>query len=209
MFSNNRIEAVGLTCQQLFGKHVRVVKLAACLLLLSSLTLTRPALAGEGVSQSTGKPLVVGETAPDFSLKADDGKTVKLSDYRNKKNVVVFFYVKDDTPICTKESCAFKDSYEKFKIANAEVFGVSSDPIESHKRFKSENKLPYELLSDQDGTLRKLWGVPIGKGGLPGRYTYVIDKNGTVKKIYGGMFEDRKHVIESLRALGDMSISAY
>jgi thioredoxin-dependent peroxiredoxin len=209
MFSNNHIEAIGLTCQQFFGKHARVAKLAACLLLLSSLTGSRPALAGEGVSQSTGKPLVVGETAPDFTLKADDGKTVKLSDYRNKKNVVVFFYLKDDTPVCTKESCAFKDSYQKFKIANAEVFGVSSDPVESHQKFKSENKLPYELLSDTDGSLRKLWGVPTEIGGVPGRYTYVIDKNGTVKKIYGGRFEDRKHVIESLRALGDMSISAY
>jgi peroxiredoxin Q/BCP len=209
MFSNNRIKAIGLSCQQLLGRHAQVAKLAACFLLLSSLTGTMPALAKEGVSQSTGKPLTVGEAAPDFSLKADDGNTVKLSDFRNKKNVVVFFYFKDDTPVCTKESCAFRDSYEKFKIANAEVFGVSSDPVDSHQKFKSENKLPYELLSDPDNSLRKSWGVPTEIGGVPGRYTYVIDKNGVVKKIYGGMFEDRKHVIESLRALGDMSISAY
>jgi len=196
MFFENHIEAIGRTFRRL-----NVAKLAACLLLASSLT-------GALTLSANAKSLAVGETAPDFTLKADDGTSVKLSDFRNKKNVVVFFYYKDDTPVCTKESCAFKDSYEKFKVANAEVFGVSSDPVESHQKFKKENSLPYELLSDPDGSLRKEWGVP-SVAGMPGRYTYVIDKNGVVKKIYGGMFESKKHVIESLRALGDVSISAY
>jgi thioredoxin-dependent peroxiredoxin len=196
MFFQNPIEAIGRTL-----KRANVAKLAACLLLASSLT-------GIPMLSADAKALAIGDTAPDFTLKADDGTTVKLSDFKNKKNVVVFFYYKDDTPVCTKESCAFKDSYEKFKVANAEVFGVSSDPVESHQKFKKENSLPYELLSDPDGTLRKEWGVPT-VAGMPGRFTYVIDKNGVVKKIYGGMFESKKHVIESLRALGDVSISAY
>jgi peroxiredoxin Q/BCP len=199
MFFENHIEAVGRIFKPFNRGHLNVAKFAACLLLASSVTGSIPAL---------GKTLEVGEVAPDFTLKADDGKTVKLSNFRNKKNVVVFFYFRDDTPVCTKESCAFKDSYQKFKIANAEVFGVSADPIESHQKFKKENGLPYELLSDPDNTLRKLWGVP-SIGGVPGRYTYVLDKTGTVKKIYNGMFESKQHVIESLRALGDVSISAY
>jgi thioredoxin-dependent peroxiredoxin len=155
------------------------------------------------------KALVEGMTAPDWTLTDQDGKQVKLSDFKNKKNVVVFFYYKDDTPVCTKESCSFRDSYEKFKIANAEVFGVSSDPQESHAKFKQKNNLPYDLLTDKDSAVRKSWGVP-SDNGMPGRYTYVLDKKGTVKKIYsGGMFESNKHVVEALKSLGDFGVSAY
>jgi len=160
-------------------------------------------------SEETSKALVEGMTAPDWTLTDQDGKKIKLSDFKNKKNVVVFFYYKDDTPVCTKESCSFRDSYEKFKIANAEVFGVSSDSPESHSKFKTKNNLPYDLLSDKDGAVRKSWGVPTDKG-MPGRYTYVLDKKGTVKKIYtGGMFESKQHVVEALKSLGDFGVSAY
>ena len=155
------------------------------------------------------KSLVEGMTAPDWTLTDQDGKQIKLSDFKNKKNVVVFFYYKDDTPVCTKESCSFRDSYEKFKIANAEVFGVSSDPVESHLKFKQKNNLPYDLLTDKDGAVRKSWGVPTDSG-MPGRYTYVLDKKGTVRKIYsGGIMESNKHVVEALKSLGDFGVSAY
>jgi peroxiredoxin Q/BCP len=159
-------------------------------------------------SMAANKPLMKGQTAPDWTLPDQNGKPVSLHDYRDKKNVVVFFFWKDDGPVCTKESCTFRDSYEKFNVENAAVIGISGDTQERHQKFKADNKLPYPLLSDPDGKVRALWGVPTEKG-MPGRFTYVIDKTGVVRKIYGGLYEDKRHVVEALKALGDFNLSAF
>lgn len=145
--------------------------------------------------------LPLGEKAPDFSLKNQDGKLVKLSDFKGKKNVVVYFYPKDNTPICTKESCSFRDAYEVFQKMGAEVIGVSGDSIESHKKFIAEHKLPFTLLSDEKGELRKAWGVPKTAGMMPGRVTFVIDKNGICKHVFSSQLDSKKHVDEAKAVL--------
>ncbi len=120
----------------------------------------------------------VGEVAPDFTLPNQDGKPVTLSSLRGKI-VILYFYPKDFTSGCTKEACHFRDAYEDFTEANAEVVGVSGDSIESHKRFIDQNLLPFTLLSDENGDMKRLYGVA---GHLfPGRVTFVIDKEGIIQ----------------------------
>src|SRR5512138_38305 len=114
-----------------------------------------------------------GRKAPDFSLPDQDGKMHKLSEYRGKP-VVLYFYPKDDTPGCTKEACSFRDQYEDFVAAGAEVLGVSSDDEAAHRKFTEKYRLPFTLLSDRGGAVRKLYKVPATLGLLPGRVTYVI-----------------------------------
>ena len=147
----------------------------------------------------------VGDLAPDFSLPSQDGKTVSLKDFRDKKAVVLYFYPKDDTPGCTREACAFRDSYEDFKDAGAEVIGVSSDSPESHQQFIAKYHLPFILLSDSDTGLRKLYGVQSVTtekyGVLPGRVTYVIDKGGVVRHVFSSLFEAERHIPEAINTL--------
>lgn len=145
--------------------------------------------------------LPMNEKAPDFSLKNQDGKIVKLSDYKGKKNVVVYFYPKDNTPICTKESCSFRDAYEEFQKMGAEVIGVSGDSVESHKEFIADHKLPFILLSDEKGELRKAWGVPKTAMMMPGRVTFVIDKEGVCRHVFSSQLDSKKHVDEAKAVL--------
>ena len=145
--------------------------------------------------------LKVGDTAPDFTLPSQTGSPVSLKDFRGKKSVVVYFYPKDDTPGCTKESCAFRDQYEVFKQAGAEVIGVSGDSPASHQQFATKYQLPFTLLSDTGNQLRKLYGVPATLGLLPGRVTYVIDHNGVVQHIFNSQFNFNGHVEEALKTL--------
>lgn len=147
----------------------------------------------------------VGDKAPDFTLKSGSGQTVSLSDFKGKKSVVVFFYPKDETSVCTKEACAFRDQFQVFKDLGAEVIGVSSDSEASHKGFAEHHKLPYTLLSDEGGKLRKTYGVPSTMGIIPGRVTYVIDKDGIVKHIFNSQTEGEKHVTEAIATLKKIS----
>lgn len=147
-------------------------------------------------SKVQAEELTVGKVAPDFSLPSADGD-VTLSKFRGNKVVVVYFYPKDETPGCTTESCTFRDRYEDFKAAGAEVIGVSSDSVESHKGFASHHNLPFILVSDSDGSLRKLWGVPRAVT-FPGRVTYVIDKAGKVAMVFNSATEPVKHVENAL-----------
>ncbi|MUL37085.1 peroxiredoxin [Gloeocapsopsis dulcis] len=142
----------------------------------------------------------VGDTAPDFTLPAQSGASVGLSDLRGK-SVVLFFYPKDDTPGCTKESCAFRDQYEVFQSAGAEVIGVSADSPDSHQRFAAKYQLPFTLLSDTGNQVRKLYGVPATLGFLPGRVTYIIDQQGVVQHIFNSQFNFQGHVDEALKTL--------
>jgi peroxiredoxin Q/BCP len=146
-------------------------------------------------------PVKVGDTAPDFTLPSQSGEPVSLKNFIGIKSVVLYFYPKDDTPGCTTEACAFRDSYEVFKDAGAQVIGVSDDSPESHQKFTTKYKLPFILLSDTGKQVRKLYGVPSTLGLLPGRVTYVIDKSGIVQHIFNSQFNFKGHIEESLKTL--------
>nr|GEZ96589.1 peroxiredoxin Q, chloroplastic [Tanacetum cinerariifolium] len=142
-----------------------------------------------------------GSVPPAFTLKDQDGKTVSLSKFKGKP-LVLYFYPADETPGCTKQACAFRDSYEKFKKAGAQVVGISGDDSDSHKAFAKKYKLPFTLLSDEGNKVRKDWGVPSDLfGTLPGRQTYVLDKNGVVQLVYNNQFQPEKHIDETLKLL--------
>jgi thioredoxin-dependent peroxiredoxin len=143
----------------------------------------------------------VGSVAPDFTLPSQTGEMVSLEEYFGRKPVVLFFYPKDDSPGCTREVCAFKDSFEEFGKLDAEVIGISSDSVESHKRFAVEHDLSFTLLSDEGGNIRRLYGVPKTFGLFPGRVTYVIDRDGVVRHIFASQLSVKKHVQEALTAL--------
>jgi peroxiredoxin Q/BCP len=139
-----------------------------------------------------------GDKAPDFSLPSQSGEQVKLSDRLGEKVVVLYFYPKDETPGCTKEACAFRDSHEVFTDAGAEVIGVSSDSVDKHASFAAHHKLPFTLLADKGGAVRKSYGVPAALGVLPGRVTYVIDQSGTVRHVLNSMTDIGRHVGDAL-----------
>ncbi len=140
----------------------------------------------------------VGDKAPDFTLQSQAGESVSLSNFLGQTSIVLYFYPKDDTPGCTAESCAFRDSYQVFQEAGAEVIGVSGDSVGSHQTFATKHRLPFTLLSDAGDTVRKLYGVPAVMWVLPGRVTYVIDKAGTVRHVFDSMLEFDKHVSEAM-----------
>lgn len=151
-----------------------------------------------------GKP-GVGDPAPAFTMPTQNGTPVSLADFLGKSAVVLYFYPKDNTRGCTDEACSFRDSYEVFKKAGAEVIGVSSDSEESHQKFASKYHLPFILLSDKKGTLRKQYSVPATLGVLPGRVTYVIDKQGTIRHIFNDMLNAQKHITEALQVIQSFS----
>lgn len=143
----------------------------------------------------------VGETAPDFTLASQKGETVTLSQFRAKKNVVLYFYPKDETRGCTREACTFRDSYELFTDLGAEVIGVSADTVESHKSFAEHYNLPFTLLSDTDDRVRNLYGATSSLGIIPGRVTFVIDKTGVVRHVFSSQLQPEKHVEEARQIL--------
>jgi len=146
--------------------------------------------------------LQVGDRAPDFTLPTQKtGESFHLHDMIGKSAIVLYFYPMDYTPGCTAEACSFRDSYEVFQEAGAEVVGVSSDSVASHQRFANNYKLPFILLSDKNGELRKKYGVPTTLGFMPGRVTYVIDKEGIVRHIFSSQFAPEKHIVEAIRVL--------
>jgi peroxiredoxin Q/BCP len=140
----------------------------------------------------------VGDKAPDFTLPSQSGEPVRLHDRLGERVVVLYFYPKDDTRGCTAEACAFRDSYEVFTGAGAEVIGVSSDSVDKHAAFADRHKLPFTLLSDQGGRVRKSYGVPAVLGLLPGRVTYVIDREGTVRHVFNSMTHIGQHINDAL-----------
>jgi len=143
----------------------------------------------------------VGDSAPGFSLRSQNGEEVNLADLLQKGNVVVYFYPKDRTPGCTAEAGAFRDSYPKFEELGAEVVGISSDSVDSHQGFASDCGLPFKLLSDPGGKVRKAYGVSSSMGLIPGRVTYVIDKAGKVRHVFSSQLQATRHVQEALEAL--------
>jgi thioredoxin-dependent peroxiredoxin len=148
-----------------------------------------------------GEALRVGEPSPDFSLPSSTGEMVRLSDFRGKSAVVLFFYPKDNSPACTMEACSFRDSHEAFREAGAEVIGISADSEESHRGFAERFRLPYLLLADTDGAVRARYGVPRTFGLFPGRVSYLIDRDGIVRHLFSSQFQPWRHVAEALKVL--------
>ena len=145
-----------------------------------------------------------GDKAPDFTLPSQAGEPVRLSDRLGEHSVVLYFYPKDETSGCTAEACAFRDSYEVFGEAGAEVIGVSSDSVDKHAGFASKHELPFTLLSDKGGHVRKTYGVPGVLGVIPGRVTYVIDRAGVVRQVFSSMTNIDGHVNDALRMVKEL-----
>ena len=150
---------------------------------------------------TTRNKVSIGDLAPDFTLPDQWGKPVRLQDVLGEKTVVLYFYPKDETPGCTIEARAFRDSYEQFSAKDAQVVGVSSDSVRSHRRFAQRHNLPFLLLSDRDGAVRRLYGVEKTLGLLPGRVTYVIDQTGVVRHVYSSQLRATRHPREALMVL--------
>lgn len=148
-----------------------------------------------------GKQVRVGQRAPDFTLPSQSGEMVRLADRIGRKAIVLYFYPRDETAGCTAEACAFRDSYEVFTDAGAEVIGVSSDSIDAHQRFAARLRLPFTLLSDRDGAVRERYGVAKWLGLFPGRVTFVIDRAGIVRHVFSSQLEATRHVQDALAAL--------
>ena len=153
------------------------------------------------------KELKEGNKAPDFAVPDAEGNIVKLKDLRGKK-VVLYFYPKDDTPGCTKEACAFRDSFSKFKRRGIEVLGVSLDNEKSHQKFTQKYQLPFRLLADTDRKLSESYGT-YGEKKFMGRtymgnhrMTFLIDEQGKIKKIFSKVKPD-DHAEEVLAAFSD------
>jgi peroxiredoxin Q/BCP len=147
----------------------------------------------------------VGSKAPDFTLPSQSEEMINLRDFLGNKPVVLFFYPKDDTLGCTREVCAFRDSVEEFRKLDAEVIGISSDSVKSHKSFAKKHDLPFTLLSDEGGKIRGLYSVPNTLGLFPGRVTYVIDRDGIVRYVFSSQLGFVNHVEEALQALRSIS----
>jgi peroxiredoxin Q/BCP len=149
----------------------------------------------------------IGDIAPDFTLTSQTGESVSLKDFQGKKSVVLYFYPKDDTRGCIAEACAFRDSYQVFTDAGAEVIGISSDTAQSHQQFATKYNLPFILLSDTGNKVRQLYGVPAAMWVLPGRVTYVIDQEGVVRHLFDSMLEFGRHADEALTTLKSIPVS--
>lgn len=152
------------------------------------------------VVRQTKDKVDVGSKAPDFTLPSHSGETVSLKDFLGRRPVVLYFYPKDNTVICTKEACAFRDDHREFGKLDAEVIGISSDSVESHGSFATKHDLPFVLLSDEGGKVRNLYGAK-SLGFIPGRVTYIIDREGVVRHVFSSQLGAHKHVEEALKAL--------
>lgn len=156
--------------------------------------------AQEAKPKSKNKPIEVGNKIPDFTLKDDTGKDFKVSNYIGKKKLVIYFYPKDESSVCTKEACAFRDSYEAFKSTDAVIIGINSGTVQSHANFKKHHQLPFTLLSDPDNKVLKMFGVKDVMF-LTGRETFLVDLNGKVVFKFKGMLKGDEHASSVLAFL--------
>jgi len=151
-----------------------------------------------------GDKLSIGSKAPDFLLRDQDGNGVHFADRIGKNVIVLYFYPKDFTGGCTMEACAFRDSYEDFKDAGAEVIGVSSDSTETHNAFAEKHQLPFTLLSDPGSKVAEAYGLNKALGLFPARTTFVIDREGVIRHIFesrtnmGAHIEEARKIVQSL-----------
>ncbi|MBN2417235.1 peroxiredoxin [bacterium] len=155
------------------------------------------------------KPVSVGSTIPLFELPDQHGATVRIDSLLGRKMLVIYFYPKDDSPGCTKQACYFQDMYEVFREAGAEVIGISGQSVESHRAFAEKYHLSFILLSDAGNRVRRRFGVPADLLGLlPGRVTYVVDRNGTIVYMFDSQTQAERHVDEALRVIREKTGAA-
>jgi peroxiredoxin Q/BCP len=151
------------------------------------------------------KEIKVGSSIPEFTLPDQNGNLFDIKSVIGKKNLVIYFYPKDDSPGCTAQACSFRDQFEVFAEADALIIGISGQSVESHKEFAEKHRLSFTLLSDEGDKIRKQFGVPTNLLGLlPGRVTYVVDKTGKVIFIFNSQTKATEHVDEALRILKEL-----
>jgi peroxiredoxin Q/BCP len=160
-------------------------------------------------SQNT-KKLKVGDTMPRFFLEDQNGNFFDSNDYLGKQSLVIFFYPKAGAPVCTAEACSFRDNISEFEKINAKIVGISPDKGEVQQEFTKKNKLPYQVLSDKNGRIRKLFGVPtLFLSKRPKRYTFIIDENGIIQKIYYNKKDVDTHIDQALTTLNKKNDNEY
>ncbi len=149
--------------------------------------------------------LTIGDNCPDFELNNQFGERIKIKQLIGEKTLVIYFYPKDDTPGCTKEACSFRDAYEDFIALNCEVIGISSDSEKAHKKFADKHRLTFQLLSDANKYVRKLFGVPGNLFGLiPGRVTYIIDLEGKIKGVFNSQLDPLGHIAKAMEVVKEI-----
>mmetsp|Transcript_5254 Transcript_5254/g.15282 ORF Transcript_5254/g.15282 Transcript_5254/m.15282 type:complete len:201 (-) Transcript_5254:152-754(-) len=184
-------------------KLVSTIVSVACLV-----TSTEAFAPSTPATKSTALNLAIGETAPDFSLVDQNGKTVKRSSV--KKPLVVYFYPADSTPGCTKQAQGFNARIEDIrKTYGADVVGISGQGVESKQEFAQKEGLTFSILADEDDAVRKEFGVPkAGFGLFPGRVTYVLDKTGECVFVYNDLVDAESHIEKAVEALEEIKTSA-
>lgn len=148
----------------------------------------------------------IGDTCPSFSLQNQDGQSINIKEYIGTKNIIIYFYPKDNTAGCTKEACSFRDAMQDLNNLDCEVFGISADSVESHKQFANQFRLTFNLLSDVGNSVRKSFKVPANLFGLiPGRVTYIVNKEGKVIHIINSQTNPDKHIKETIEVVKRLS----
>lgn len=145
--------------------------------------------------------LSLGAKAPDFSLPATSDRKISLSKDFAGKALILYFYPKDFTKVCTAEACEFRDQFEAFRNLDIPVFGISRDDIPTHERFKKEYKLPFDLLSDQNGKVCNAYDALIPLIKMPKRITYLLDQDHKIAGVFSDMFESKGHIESMLKKL--------
>ena len=143
------------------------------------------------------KELTVGDTAPIFSLKDQNNNSFSVKDYLGKKMLVIYFYPKDESGVCTKEACAFRDGFTDYTKAGAMVIGINNESVETHKKFGEHHNLPFVLLSDPTKQVINMFGVK-DKFFMTGRETFIVDLNGKIAYVYNSFMQGEKHSMEAL-----------
>jgi peroxiredoxin Q/BCP len=165
----------------------KLIAAAACLFLILGLS-----------NQLKAQSIDVGDKMPQFSLTDQNGKVFNSKDYVGKSVLVIYFYPKDESIVCTKEACSFRDNFNDFTNAGAKVIGINSGTVESHKEFSDHHKLPFILLSDPDNKVYKQFGVKKFMF-MNGRKTFVVAKNGVVTFSYEAMMQGKEHADDALK----------
>lgn len=140
--------------------------------------------------------------APDFTLPSTDDKTFILSKDAAGEPLIIYFYPRDFTPGCTKEACGFRDNFEAFKASGIKIIGISTDPIEIHEAFKTQHDLPFDLLSDVNGSVSKKYKAKVPFLNISKRVTYLLDKDHKIIAVYSDLFGAEKHIKEMLGVRG-------
>ena len=149
-------------------------------------------------------PLHVGDSAPDFKLDSTSGQSLSLSEDLKDQACLLFFYPKDFTPGCTKEVCDFRDSFETFKGLEIPVFGISTDSVTTHLKFKARHQLQFELLADSSGKVSKQYDAIIPVINLSRRVTYLLDKQHKIAAVYSDMFGAKNHIKTAIKSVQDI-----